>query len=66
PNTGGSQFFIVQANEGTHYLNGRHAVFGQVFEGMDIVDAIAGVEADSGDKPLAPVTMKKVTAEVLK
>ena len=45
---------------GTPWLDYRHTVFGQVFEGMDIVDKIADVETDSGDKPIEPVIMEKV------
>ena len=41
---------------------GGHTVFGQVFEGMDVVDAIAGVSVDANDKPLSDVIIK--TAEV--
>jgi cyclophilin family peptidyl-prolyl cis-trans isomerase len=44
PNTGGSQFFILHG-DATH-LNGRHAVFGRVVAGMEVVDAIAKVEID--------------------
>lgn len=55
PNTNGSQFFIVQA-ESTPWLQGRHTVFGTVTEGLAIVDAIAAVERDGGDRPLEPVT----------
>jgi cyclophilin family peptidyl-prolyl cis-trans isomerase len=38
PNTGGSQFFITHA--ATPWLDGRHAVFGKVVEGMEVVNAI--------------------------
>lgn len=61
PNTNGSQFFIVQNADGTPWLDGHHTVFGQVFEGMDIVDAIATAERDASDKPLEEIKMEKVT-----
>jgi peptidyl-prolyl cis-trans isomerase B (cyclophilin B) len=60
PNTNGSQFFIVQASEGTPWLDYKHAVFGQVFEGMEIVDKLAQVNVGENDKPVTPVTMEKV------
>ncbi len=61
PNTNGSQFFIVHANPGTPHLNGMHTVFGQVVEGMDIVDEIAKVDTDLMDKPLKDVTILDIT-----
>lgn len=45
---------------GTYWLDGAHTVFGQVFEGMDIVDKIASVDVDANDKPVEPVVMEKV------
>ncbi|MBU0577481.1 peptidylprolyl isomerase [Patescibacteria group bacterium] len=63
PNTNGSQFFIVQKEDGTSWLDNHHTVFGQVFEGMDIVNEIANVERDGADKPLEDVVMEKVTVE---
>ncbi len=41
-NTGGSQFFIVLNEANTRHLNGVHTVFGQVTEGMDVVNSIVG------------------------
>lgn len=54
PATNGSQFFIVQAKS-TSWLDGAHTVFGQVYEGIDNVDKIAGLKTDSNDKPVKEV-----------
>jgi len=51
PNTNGSQFFIVTAEEGCEWLDGRHTVFGRVTKGMDVVHKIEAVETLAGDKP---------------
>ncbi len=56
PNTNGSQFFIVTAAD-CGWLKGKHTVFGEVVEGMDIVDAISNVDRDGRDMPHEPVTM---------
>ena len=55
PDTNGSQFFIVQADE-TPWLDGRHTVFGKVVAGEDVIDKIASVKRDENDMPLTPVT----------
>lgn len=58
PNTGGSQFFITLAP--TPWLNGHHAVFGKIVEGMDVVREIGSVATNFQDRPLDPVVMEKV------
>lgn len=57
---------IIQAykNGGNPNLDGRHTVFGQVIEGMDIVDQIAASETDDSDKPKTPITI--TTIEIVK
>jgi cyclophilin family peptidyl-prolyl cis-trans isomerase len=58
PDTNGSQFFIMQADQA---LPHNYTIFGKVVSGMDVVDAIAKTPRDASDKPLTPVTMTKVT-----
>ena len=93
PNTNGSQFFIVQADNvpgnmleqmkempesfpedivkayeekgGTPWLDFRHTVFGQVVEGIDVVDNIANVEVGTADKPLDDVIIETITVETV-
>jgi peptidyl-prolyl cis-trans isomerase B (cyclophilin B) len=60
PNTNGSQFFIVTANE-CAWLDGKHTVFGRVSDGMDVVDAIEAVETDGADRPTNPVLIESVS-----
>jgi peptidyl-prolyl cis-trans isomerase A (cyclophilin A) len=59
PNTGGSQFFITL--EATPWLDGKHAVFGAVTEGMENVEAIGGTATSRGDRPVEDVVMESVT-----
>jgi peptidyl-prolyl cis-trans isomerase A (cyclophilin A) len=58
PNTGGSQFFVTLA--ATDWLDGKHAVFGKVVEGIETVRSIGTTATGPGDRPLEPVVMESV------
>lgn len=61
PNSAGSQFFIMHAD--APHLDGQYAAFGQVIDGMDVIDKIATENVDYNDKPLRDQTIKEVTVD---
>lgn len=61
PDSAGSQFFIM--HETSPHLDGAYAAFGQVIEGMDVVNAIAETRTGYGDRPRKPQVIRSITAE---
>ncbi len=60
PNTNGSQFFVVSGPSGVG-LPPQYSLFGQVTEGLSVLDAMQRVDTDRGDKPLTDVVINSVT-----
>lgn len=61
PNSIGSQFYVVLDEVRTAQLNGAYSVFGQVVEGLDVVEKIGQVATDQSDKPTTEVKITRVT-----
>jgi cyclophilin family peptidyl-prolyl cis-trans isomerase len=59
PNTNGSQFFVVTAAE-CPWLDGKHTVFGQVTEGLDVIDKLESAETDAQDRPREQQVIERV------
>jgi len=57
----GSQFYIVHNDNGTPHLDGEYTVFGEVIEGMEVVDKIATVKTGAADRPVEDVKIISVT-----
>jgi peptidyl-prolyl cis-trans isomerase A (cyclophilin A) len=58
PDTNGSQFFVTVAP--TPWLDGRHTIFGEVIDGYEVIEDIAGVETGPQDRPIEDVTIDRI------
>lgn len=73
PNSIGSQFFVVHPEDGTHFLdhpqNGGpadgYSVFGQLYEGFEVLDVIASTPTRRDDSPVKPISIEKVIIETI-
>lgn len=59
PDTNGSQFFIVTV-DAAPWLDGKHTVFGEVTQGMDVVDRLEATPTDARDRPQDPIGIASV------
>lgn len=62
----GSQFYLVENHQGTHFLDGQYTVFGQVIQGQDVIDKIAALPKDPRDRPLTDLKMTMKVEKIKK
>jgi cyclophilin family peptidyl-prolyl cis-trans isomerase len=53
----GSQFYIVEPEKGSHFLDNDYTVFGEITEGLDVITKIASAQKDPSDRPLKDIKM---------
>ncbi|MDR1984044.1 MAG: peptidylprolyl isomerase [Prevotellaceae bacterium] len=56
----GSQFYIVQNQNGTPHLDGAYSVFGETIKGLDVIDKIANVQTGQADRPIDDIKIEKI------
>ncbi len=56
----GSQFYIVQDENACLHLDGQYSIFGEVIEGLEVIDRIAGVATDPYDRPYEDVIIQSI------
>ena len=61
PNSASSQFFICHVD--TPFLDGQYAAFGDMVEGFDVLDKLANLKTDRGDRPIEPPVIEKIYIE---